>query len=348
MKKLIILFFFLPLLVQGQTFSSLLKDRTKVFNVLDYEVYSDDGESDVIGINEAIDDAYDYFSYSFGGGTVYIPSGVYLIDDTIHLRSNVEIRMDRNTLLYTEDYSGAIFVGDATVTHSYVHGGILYSGQNLMTGISIRANDSGEYMQESGFHDMTIQGCLTGIQFYSDNVGFINSNYFDNIWIEDFVNGIVAYEGGTSAGLSGNNFNNLTLQCDDATLFGVKDIDLSYSTFTGLFIWDLPVTATAGITIRNGSGNVFIGGYWEETGFSDTGLRNKFINGQRTKIYQRAYSLTDGAPTDAEIDAATGLTPATAGAGYEITLMDSDGSLGIYLIRTNGYYWYYVELTQAE
>jgi hypothetical protein len=256
--------------------------------------------------------------------------------------------MERNTVLYAESYSGAVFVGDATVTHSYVHGGILYSGQNLMTGISIRANDSGEYMQECGFHDMTIQGCLTGIQFYSDNAGFINSNYFDNIWIEDFVNGVVAYEGAGSAGLSGNNFNNLTLQCDDATLYGLKDIDLSYSTFTGLFIWDLPVTATAGITIRNGSGNVFIGGYWEETGFSDTGLRNKFINGQRTKIYQRAYSLTDGAPTDAEIDAATGLTPATAGAGYEITLMDSDGSLGIYLIRTNGYYWYYVELTQAE
>lgn len=348
MKKiLIILFMMLSLGAQGQTFSTLMRERTRIFNVLDYGAISDDAISDVNAINDAIDSAYNLYSYSFGGGTVYIPAGVYLINDTIHLRSNVSIRMERNTLLYTSSYSGAVFVGDATVTHSYVSGGILFSGENTMTGISIRANASGQYMQECGFHDMTIQGCLTGIQFYSDNVGFINSNYFDNIWIEDFVNGIVAYEGAGSTGLSGNNFNNIVLQCDDATLYGLKNIDLSYSTFTGLFIWDLPVTATAGIRLRNGSGNVFIGGYWEETGFSDTGLRNKFINGQRIKVYQRAYSLTDGAPSDAQIDAATGLTPATAGAGYEITLMDTDGTLGIYLIRTNGYYWYYVELSRA-
>lgn len=279
MKKILFLLLFIPALVQAQTFSTLLKDRTKIFNALNYGAISDDGLSDVESINDAIQDAFDMYSYSFGGGTVYIPAGVYLIDDTIHLKSNVTIRMERNTLLYTSSYSGAVFVGDATVTHSYVHGGILFSGGNTMIGISIRANAEGQYMQECGFHDMTIQGCLTGIQFYSDNVGFINSNYFDNIWIEDFVNGIVAYEGSTSAGLSGNNFNNIVLQCDDATLYGLKDIDLSYSTFTGLFIWDLPVTATAGITIRNGSRNVFVGGNWSSTGFSDTGLRNRFLTG---------------------------------------------------------------------
>jgi len=300
-KTLIIIFLALSIVSQGQTFSTLLHDRTKVYNVTDYGAVSDDAASDVAAINNAIDDAYDLYSYSFGGGTVYIPAGVYHIDDTIHLRSNVTIRMERNTLLYTEDYSGAVFVGDATVTHSYVHGGILYSGENTMTGISIRANDSGEYMQESGFHDMTIQGCLTGIQFYSDNVGFINSNYFDNIWIEDFVNGVVAYEGAGSAGLSGNNFNNLTLQCDDATLYGLKDIDLSYSTFTGLFIWDLPVTATAGITIRNGSRNVFNGGNWSSQGFSDTGQRNRFITGD---------FISTGSQNTGNVVAGTGITAA--------------------------------------
>lgn len=249
------------------------------FIPLDLGAKSDDGISDVVYVNQAIDAAADMFDYSFGGGTVYIPAGVYLVDDTIHLRSNVEIAMDRNALLYTENYTGAVFVADPTVTHCYVHGGILFSGQNTMIGISIRVNASGQYMQECGFYDMTIQGCLTGISLWTDNVGFINSNYFDNIWIEDFVNGVVAYEGSTSAGLSGNNFNNLTLQCDDATAYGLKDIDLSYSTFTGLVIWDLPVTATAGITIRNGSKNVFVGGNWSTTGFSDTGLMNKYITG---------------------------------------------------------------------
>lgn len=295
MKKILFLLLFIPALVQAQTFSTLLKDRTKIFNALNYGAISDDGLSDVESINDAIQDAFDMYSYSFGGGTVYIPAGVYLIDDTIHLKSNVTIRMERNTLLYTSSYSGAVFVGDATVTHSYVHGGILFSGENTMIGISIRANAEGQYMQECGFHDMTIQGCLTGIQFYSDNVGFINSNYFDNIWIEDFVNGIVAYEGSTSAGLSGNNFNNIVLQCDDATLYGLKDIDLSYSTFTGLFIWDLPVTATAGITIRNGSRNVFVGGNWNSTGFSDTGLRNRFLTGDFISVgFQNTGNIVAG------------------------------------------------------
>jgi len=188
--------------------------------------------------------------------------------------------LDRNAVLYATEYSGAVFVADSTVANCSVTGGIIISDENTLTGISIRANALGQYTQKCEFSNIEIKGCLTGIAFYSDNVGFINSNYFDNIWIEDFVNGIVAYEGAGSAGLSGNNFNNLVLQCDDATLYGLKDIDLSYSTFTGLMIWDLPVTATAGITIRNGSRNIFVGGYWDEKGFSDTGLRNKFFTGQ--------------------------------------------------------------------
>lgn len=302
MKKILIILISAAFgVAQGQTFSTLLHQKTIDFNVLDYGAVSDDGVSDVTAINDAIDDAYNLYSYSFGGGTVYIPAGVYLINDTIRLRSNVTIRMERNTLLYTENYSGAVFYGDPTVTHTYIHGGILFSGENTMTGISIRANASGQYMQESGFHDMTIQGCLTGINLYSDNSGFINSNYFDNIWIEDFVNGIVAYEGASSAGLSGNNFNNVTLQCDDATAYGLKDIDLSYSTFTGLFIWDFPVAGTAAITIRNGSRNVFTGGNWSSKGFTDTGQRNVFITGD---------FISTGFQNTGNIIAGTGITTA--------------------------------------
>lgn len=301
-KTLIILFLALSIVSQGQTFSTLLHDKQKVFNVLDYGAVSDDAVSDVTAINNAIDDAYDMFDYPFGGGTVFIPAGIYAIDDTIRLRANVTIQMERNTVLYVDDdYAGAVLVADPTVTHCNIHGGIIFSSFNLMTGISIVANASGEYMQECSFHDMTIQGCLTGISLYSDNVGFINSNYFDNIWIEDFVNGIVAYEGPTSAGLSGNNFNNTTLQCDDATDYGLKDIDLSYSTFTGLFIWDLSVTATAGITIRNGSRNVFNGGNWSSQGFSDTGQRNRFITGD---------FISTGSQNTGNVVAGTGITAA--------------------------------------
>ena len=53
----------------------------------------------------------------------------------------------------------------------------------------------------------------------------------------------------------------------------------------------------------------------------------------------RSASLTDGAPTDSEIDTATGLTPATAGAGYTITILDSDGSGLTYIIKSDGTNW---------
>lgn len=58
-------------------------------------------------------------------------------------------------------------------------------------------------------------------------------------------------------------------------------------------------------------------------------------------------ALTDDTPTDAEIDAATGLTPATAGPGYMTLISDSDGSGLLYRIFSDGTDWYYEALTKA-
>jgi hypothetical protein len=64
-------------------------------------------------------------------------------------------------------------------------------------------------------------------------------------------------------------------------------------------------------------------------------------------IHQLTASLTDGAPTDSEIDAATGLTPSTAGAGYQITIKDSSGTGLLYKIESDGTYWYWILMTKA-
>lgn len=58
-------------------------------------------------------------------------------------------------------------------------------------------------------------------------------------------------------------------------------------------------------------------------------------------------SLTDGAPTDAQIDSATGTTPAAVGAGWKCTILDSDGSALIYIIVSDGTNWQYTALTIA-
>lgn len=63
---------------------------------------------------------------------------------------------------------------------------------------------------------------------------------------------------------------------------------------------------------------------------------------------QISAALTDGTPTAAEINAATGLTPATAGAGYHRTIKDSNGTGLLYRIESDGTYWYYIVMIKAN
>jgi len=68
---------------------------------------------------------------------------------------------------------------------------------------------------------------------------------------------------------------------------------------------------------------------------------------QYIKQAQLSASLTDGAPTDAEIDTATGTTPATVGAGWSVTILDSDGTGLLYRIESDGTNWLYQAMTTA-
>ena len=70
------------------------------------------------------------------------------------------------------------------------------------------------------------------------------------------------------------------------------------------------------------------------------------ISGQ-IKTLQISAALTDNTPTDAEIDTATGLTPATAGAGYQVTIKDNNGTGLLYKIESDGTDWYYTVMTKA-
>jgi hypothetical protein len=65
------------------------------------------------------------------------------------------------------------------------------------------------------------------------------------------------------------------------------------------------------------------------------------------KAGQISAALTDGIPTDAEIDTATGLTPSTSGAGYQVTIKDNNGTGLLYKIESDGTDWYYTVMTKA-
>jgi len=139
----------------------------------------------------------------------------------------------------------------------------------------------------------------------------------------------------------------------------------------------------AGISNSYGSGSVFLGNYAGANGTkydnklfidnqiradSATDLTGSLIVGtfdatvanQRLNINagrftvtgqvvfnQLSGSLTDGVPTDTQIDGITSLTPATAGAGYQVTIKDSDGTGLLYKIESDGTDWYYTVMTKA-
>lgn len=62
---------------------------------------------------------------------------------------------------------------------------------------------------------------------------------------------------------------------------------------------------------------------------------------------QLSAALTDGAPTAVELNTATGTTPSTAGAGYAVTIADSDGSGLLYRIESDGTSWQYQVMAKA-
>ena len=62
---------------------------------------------------------------------------------------------------------------------------------------------------------------------------------------------------------------------------------------------------------------------------------------------QLTASLTDDAPTQTEINTATGLTPSTAGAGWQCTIKDNSGTGLVYKIESDGTYWSYVKLVRS-
>jgi len=90
----------------------------------------------------------------------------------------------------------------------------------------------------------------------------------------------------------------------------------------------------------------------EATYFLYSEYGDNYLNGDlevtgAIKQTQLTGSLTDGAPTDAQIDGITSTTPAAVGAGWAVTILDSDGSGLLYRIESDGTNWQYQVLTIA-
>jgi hypothetical protein len=176
---------------------------------------------------------------------------------------------------------------------------------------------------------------------------------------------------GNSALQSNNGDTNISIgyQNNFQNTSGINNVSIGHSA-----LWN-SLTGHSNVIIGNGAGyaatgssNIFLG---FQSGYSETGnnklmidfmARNEADGRAKAIIYgvmdadpvnqrltinarlivkQIVAALTDGAPTDTEIDTATGTTPSAAGAGFQCTIKDSSGSGLVYKVESDGTDWYY-------
>ena len=168
--------------------------------------------------------------------------------------------------------------------------------------------------------------------------------YYDS----EYQKGIYIYVSKEPAG-SAQSVSSIQVKTDyNPTLSPYERLDSStYIKFTGFHC-------------PTGSDGLYAESRFNEFGFSynDTlAGRNKnnqrwipdkaYVDSVSNKVTITSGSLTDGLPTAAEINTVTGLTPATATAGYQVTIKDSDGTGLLYKIESDGTDWYYTAMTKA-
>lgn len=94
--------------------------------------------------------------------------------------------------------------------------------------------------------------------------------------------------------------------------------------------------------LGNGSNTATIG----DDNITDTYLKGN-VHVDLVTQTQLTGSLTDDTPTDVEIDSVAGSDPATVGAGWQVTIKDSDGSGKLYRIESDGTDWFYTVMIKA-
>lgn len=205
------------------------------------------------------------------------------------------------------------------------YGAYINPGNFSFIGCNFTDNTYGYYIVDGGSNDS--HGNIIG--------GKINHNT-TNLYVGPIDLGLIVTGVQSHAGIIHlNGSANVTFTgCE----FGTIDFRFEGSKATN-FIGSILYALTA---IQNNYNSTT--SYTSWIGSSTIGVNNASLSEITPMI---SAALTDDTPTDAEIDAATALTPATAGAGYEVKIKDSDGSGLVYIVRSDGTAWQYVKLTIA-
>ena len=286
-KTLIIIFLALSIVSQGQTFSSLLKDRTKEFNILDYGATEGGTVSDVAAIQSAVDAASAY-----SRGTVIIPAGEWFIDDSVTLKSGVVIECDKNAFFTVEaDYAGPVFTtAGARVQDAWVIGGYFYG--TTATWDFVRLVSDGEYEPViNHFIDNKVYGAKDVFKvLISGSGGWANANQ---------VSGTVAWnprrfltvQDATSGGLGfdGNQFSNIVIQTN-TTADTIIHLNGDNNIFTNVYVWDLDAGQLGFYLSDKADANILIGSFGDNSTYWKTEGYNNYIINKGHYVPYMAYN----------------------------------------------------------
>jgi len=263
---------------------------TKVYNVLDYGAISDDGISDVEAIQDAINAAHALYSDAdaSGGGTVYIPTGIWYIDDPDTLKSFVEIDISANAHFeFPSGYTGSMWFSNKTLEGCYVHGGRygVYGDPRTWTLIDLNSPVYASFVMFNRFRDMWANDPLVGIDLATTNDGWINGNTFEDIVLWNPISGIKTRQAGGSSGLNENKFVNIEIQLlPNVSKWAIDTLTGYRNQFVNISAYDCSGT-TKEVYIRStGLQNTFLGCSFEKLYVEDYGFNNVFLNGELTSV----------------------------------------------------------------
>jgi hypothetical protein len=236
--------------------------------------------------------------------------------------------------------------------------GINLIGTNItIRGNIIQGNDSsGIYL---GARDMNNDNCSSTNTLIDAN--WIEGNYGGEVYIGTYYDDSpVVYQTHTGIEISNNTFITNLANITNPRVVACIQVHRESGSVVAPTVYGLKVrsnnyfSAVGGAVWFDGDESGYTNSLFDysteiEFGYITAPFQAYTHLGRATIIDNRLLTgaLTDGAPTDAQIDAVIGVTPAVAGIGYSCRIFDTNGTGLTYLVRSDGTNWIYTALAKA-
>jgi len=197
-------------------------------------------------------DGRDNFILDFGNHVVTLNGNIEFINITDCLNfklMNVVVKVNSGTAqtgniiaLYSDSWANRVdfckidnvYIDNAGGRLEDTATSIDYYIEHNYTGISLFADGvTADRVDSCVFSDIVMEGVGTGIYLYISGSSYINGNRFTDIYLDEFETGVLM----VGDGISENVFDNLKIQCNPITLYGLR-INGGDNIFDYLLVWD--------------------------------------------------------------------------------------------------------------